>query len=316
MAVGQERVGPIAADAVQAYIDQGQVTDASFVWAEGMDDWSPLGEVPALSRLLPLGDEGQNLLAEEPSDEATSAVAPPSPFSNPSDVPTEDDPQGAADLFVSDHAEATFDEPGDSPVVSTAQLMGQRHENSVLFSLDSLDNDDAGTGGAANGGMMHPSATKNTEGSGLIDLAMLGGDNENLDKVFNVTGPASAPMGAPIKPMASLVTQPRSNKTGLFIGVAIFAALLCGIVVFAGLYYLQNMNAPAVATKQTEVASNTSTTPTAAKVETAEAKKPAGAKKPIDKASPVKKDEQNTVTTSATEPPKGVPVVKLSLIHI
>ena len=80
VAVGQERVGPIAADAVQAYIDQGQVTDASFVWAEGMDDWSPLGEVPALSRLLPLGDEGQNLLAEEPSDEATSAVAPPSPF--------------------------------------------------------------------------------------------------------------------------------------------------------------------------------------------------------------------------------------------
>ena len=118
----------------------------------------------------------------------------------------------------------------------------------MLFSLDSLDNDDAGTGGAANGGMMHPSATKNTEGSDLSTSQCW----EEIMKIWTgiqCNGSVGA-MGAPIKPMASLVTQPRSNKTGLFIGVAIFAALLCGIVVFAGLYYLQNMNAPAVATKR------------------------------------------------------------------
>ena len=53
MAVGKERVGPISASDVEAYIVQGEVTSTSFVWCDGMDDWTALEAVPALSRLLP-----------------------------------------------------------------------------------------------------------------------------------------------------------------------------------------------------------------------------------------------------------------------
>ena len=252
VAVGQERVGPISADDVQAYIDQGQVTESSFVWADGMDDWSPLGEVPALARLLP---ERPNAVAATPStaeqddNDQTRGDVSPSPFSDPVPEDRQANPASdESDLFVSDHAEATFDEPGNSPVVSTSQLMGQRHENSVLFSLDSLDNEPQ----PDPSNLMHPNSDGNTEGSGLIDLAMLGGETDNLDRIFNSGAPNAAPMGAPIKPMASLVTQPRSNRMGLIIGASIFAALLAAGATFAVLKFTQKDGETVVA-KPTQI---------------------------------------------------------------
>ena len=68
------------------------------------------------------------------------------------------------------NAKATFDEAANSPVVSTGQLMVNDMKTLCLFSLDSLDNDSQPATG-----MMTPSATGNTEASGLIDLAMLAG---------------------------------------------------------------------------------------------------------------------------------------------
>ncbi|MGB0648312.1 MAG: GYF domain-containing protein, partial [Bradymonadia bacterium] len=211
VAVGKERVGPISASDVEAYIAQGEVTGTSFVWCDGMDDWTALEAVPALSRLLP---QSHDAGLGAPTGE--------------NGVPADGGQTGGEDLFVSEQREATFDEPANSPVISTAQLTGQRHENSVLFSLDSLDNDSKPASG-----MMTPSATGNTEASGLIDLAMLAGDSQNLDNVFNQAGPSGAPMGAPIKPMASLVTQPKKSRIGLIIAaVAILVAGLTGAVVW------------------------------------------------------------------------------------
>ena len=240
VAVGQERVGPVTADDVQSYIDQGQVGGASFVWCDGMDDWAPLDAVPALARLLPSQ-------VDAPLSSSSPFSEPASPFAEPDAASvTEDAVLGqsdADDLFVSEKREATFDEPSNSPVMSTAQLTGQRHENSVLFSLDSLDNEQL-----PQSGMMSPSAMGNTEASGLIDLAMLAGDSDNLDNVFNHGAPNVAPMGAPIKPMASLVTQPRNNRIGLTIAVvAILVAGLTGGVVWFLLKPQQNATAPVAA---------------------------------------------------------------------
>jgi predicted Zn finger-like uncharacterized protein len=238
VAVGQDRVGPVTANDVQSYIDQGQVASASFVWCDGMDDWAPLESVPALARLLPVQAEVSS--STNPFSEAASPYSNELEVSQPeAESAVEND---ADDLFVSEKREATFDEPPNSPVMSTAQLTGQRHENSVLFSLDSLDNEQP-----AQSSMMSPSATGNTEASGLIDLAMLTGDGDNLDSIFNHGAPNAAPMGAPIKPMASLVTQPKSNRIGLIIAVvAILVAGLTGGVVWF-LLKPQQAQTPAVA---------------------------------------------------------------------
>jgi hypothetical protein len=113
----------------------------------------------------------------------------------------------------------------------------------VLFSLDSLDNEQL-----PQSGMMAPSATGNTEASGLIDLAMLAGDSDNLDNMFTQGAPNAAPMGAPIKPMASLVTQPRNNRMGLIIAVvAILVAGLTGGIVWLLLKPQPNQQVPVVA---------------------------------------------------------------------
>lgn len=296
VAVGQERVGPVTANDVQSYIDQGQVAAASFVWCDGMDDWAPLEAVPALARLLP--NEVESPVSANPFSEAAS------PYANEpvSSGPVDDD---AGDLFVSEKREATFDEPPNSPVMSTAQLTGQRHENSVLFSLDSLDNDQV-----AQSSMMAPSATANTEASGLIDLAMLTGDGDNLDSIFSQGAPSAAPMGAPIKPMASLVTQPRNNRIGLIIAVvAILVAGLTGGVVWFLLKPQQNQS-----TVVTSAPPVTPATPIAKIVPQAPPKqviaptKPALAAAPAD-AKPVDKvsaEEKGTAETAAKTSTKSV----------
>ena len=82
VAVGKERVGPISASDVEAYIVQGEVTSTSFVWCDGMDDWTALEAVPALSRLLPESNDevfsaqtgGNNLSADNYQSGTTTCL--------------------------------------------------------------------------------------------------------------------------------------------------------------------------------------------------------------------------------------------------
>ena len=55
----EEQSDEVAAAEVQALIDSGQVTGATRVWADGMDDWAPLSECASRWDLvLPALDEG------------------------------------------------------------------------------------------------------------------------------------------------------------------------------------------------------------------------------------------------------------------
>jgi uncharacterized RDD family membrane protein YckC len=42
---GQERVGPLTDEQIQELYQRGEITDASYVWAAGMPDWAPAGQV-------------------------------------------------------------------------------------------------------------------------------------------------------------------------------------------------------------------------------------------------------------------------------
>ena len=45
---GREQHGPIALDDIRRLVLDGTVTPDTYVWADGMPDWLPAREVPAL----------------------------------------------------------------------------------------------------------------------------------------------------------------------------------------------------------------------------------------------------------------------------
>ncbi len=125
---------------------------------------------------------------------------------------------------------------GGGGIMSQNDMVGQRNENSVLFSLSSLDQVSAvsspDSGGGGGGGMPAPGNDGPiTEGSGLIDIRALasahesmkgsgGGDDDGLDPFAHGTMsmPALMPMGSH-----------RSNKP-LIIGAAVGGILFLGLV--------------------------------------------------------------------------------------
>lgn len=196
LAIGGETVGPLSEQEVRDRYAAGEIDKETSVWQEGFEDWLPLGDVQTFSDL--------------PSRSPAVAAPAPDPFA----ASGEDDysrgsqahePEPArpavaatpvASSPVASSSPAKSGGGGESPRVSA--LTGARNENSVLFSLDSLSSavmggakPGGGGGGGGGGGSVSsfsspspssshtPSATGNSEGSGLIDIrsmgAMLGG---------------------------------------------------------------------------------------------------------------------------------------------
>ena len=134
---------------------------------------------------------------------------------------------------------------------------------------------------------MKPSAAGNTEVSGLIDLASLGGGTDNLDKIFGSGAPNAMPMGAPIKPNVSLVNQSGSSKI-LLIGGSIAAAVVVSIGTFFALQKFTNAGSPpqTAAPKQTASGAQSPTAPAAKPTPKVPAKKtPKSAETTVEKSS-------------------------------
>ncbi len=179
LAIHGETVGPLAEDDVRARYSSGEIDKDTAVWQEGFEDWIPLGDVPAFAD-LPDAHAGGGMTGGY--DDGYGQQDEDDPFANANQ---EDYAAGAAAAATAAVAAAA---PAHEPAPSSprvSSLTGQRNENSVLFSLDSLQalatnnnsaskpkpaagsNEQVGTKGLA-------TAAPGSEGSGLIDIRALG----------------------------------------------------------------------------------------------------------------------------------------------
>lgn len=240
--INREQVGPLSPAQVEGYFHSGDLDAESFIWAEGMADWSRLASIPQFSHLAPAP-----AVAAKPAAAAAPARAAAPAAATGGMFPSEDD-----DVIASNNvADATARAPSSmfpdeeepvGPRISTAsQLRNQRNENSVLFSLDTLAAE------ADHRKAKRAASTGSTEASGLIDITALTGldaaGGRGDDPFGSGMGMAPAPItaAAAIQP---LVAPPSSNKTLLIVAIVLVVLLLIGGAA-GGMYFLMKKDPPA-----------------------------------------------------------------------
>jgi predicted Zn finger-like uncharacterized protein len=195
--VDGEQVGPIAEADVRARIERGELKADTYTWREGFADWLKLSAVPEFADLVGGGGDSAPVTvdpfaaAAAPATNGAERARKPSGARNSlfggaaaaasSDVfaaPAASAPRGGGDLFAAAAATAPAAEsrwPASGAAASghdggrVENLTGQRHENSVLFSLANLQSlamTSPAKASAAPAGMAAPAP----EGSGLIDI--------------------------------------------------------------------------------------------------------------------------------------------------
>ena len=241
---------------VDAY-NTGSVTADTYVWADGMADWTPLGEVSEIVESLHAAASSAG-----GSESAPGGASPWGQGANPSVVEraavAATAPVAKTDLFggyasAGSEEDVTTSLPQDTPAPTAAQT-GARNESSVLFSLSALTasagssppaalvQPTAPTGIASLG--MHGSSRDAGEDSGLIDLAALtaqtGGqplgseDSGMFGAPLGIAAPLGAPIPSPALAGPAFDTGPleypkNNNKTAFIIGGAIvLAAVVVG----------------------------------------------------------------------------------------
>lgn len=280
------------ADIVTAY-NAREITSETYVWAEGFEDWKPLGEIDEIVEAL---HQASDTGAAEPAWDASPAAEPA--FSAAAEQPSParaatSTRAAATDLFggiekAGSEEELATSAPHAEPAAPAAPApTGARNESSVLFSLSAL------TSAAANKKPSVPAASSNREDSGLIDLKALTAGaakaaepaqaSAGLGMMANAASLGVSPLGVPAPLGASPAPalgdmsfqQPQKSKIGL--GLFIAAGLIVGLVAFALILKSggSDETAPAV-TAVVPVATPTPTpTPTAVPTPSSEAQPPA-----------------------------------------
>ncbi|MGE0327431.1 MAG: zinc-ribbon domain-containing protein [Polyangiaceae bacterium] len=252
-------------DQLVAAYNAGEVTADTYIWADGMDDWRPLGEVDSVVSALHAG-----AAAPAPAASAPLVSAPSSPFdTGASASPWANDgapkaaaSAGTADLFggfdsAGSEEDVTTSAPPDEargPAPAAAAATGARNESSVLFSLSALTSaaEQAPMGGGGGGGGLlgggGPAKSSVKEDSGLIDLKALTSQSSS-DKPADNPLMGSSPLGfgaplglgAPLGGMEPTVApsaapEPQAkSRSGIYIGggIALAALVIAGAIVFA-----------------------------------------------------------------------------------
>jgi hypothetical protein len=233
-------------DIVLAY-NSGQVTAETFVWSEGMADWTALGQVPSIVNAL-------NEAAAAPA-RAASAGAPRVTSSPKQTQPTaaRATAKGAGrDLFGKVSRAGSEEDVAAAQSNYDAQPMqttGARNESSVLFSLSAL------TATTKSKTAVVPTASASVssalDDSGLIDLkalasqattsdiaasSPLGGAPLGMAPLGGLGAPlGGSPFGGGPSPLtaADLAMPPPKSKAGLFIGGGIALAALIVVIAMA-----------------------------------------------------------------------------------
>ncbi len=251
---------------VDAY-NTGVVTQDTFIWCDGMDDWRPLAEVDVVVNALhasanqialgtpgafepqaPAAYEAQAAAgayepaAQAPAYQAPAAYEAPAAYAAPAPEPKRaavaKREARARDLFATNAGEELHTSAPVAPQAMApagdAGLTGQRNENSVLFSLAVLTKDSD-----ARPPTVPPTANK--EDSGLIDLKALAQKAESMrpmamgdGDVFHAPLGLMAPLGAPVGALSRSGSEgPAKSKLPLMIGggAGVLVLLVLGIVI-------------------------------------------------------------------------------------
>jgi len=242
-------------DIVDAY-NAGQVTAETFVWSEGMSDWTPLGQVPeivdalnvaATQQAQPAPLSAQSLSAQRQTTTTTSAR-------------TTTKGGAGRDLFdrvanAGSEEDVAATQGGGYDAAPAQITTGARNESSVLFSLSAL------TASTKSKPTSVPAAsasvTSALDDSGLIDLKALA-SQASAAEAASAASPMGSPLGSPLggapplglaplgglggplggplggspfgggSPLsaADLAMPPQKSKTGLFIGGGIALAAI------------------------------------------------------------------------------------------
>jgi predicted Zn finger-like uncharacterized protein len=244
-------------EVVSAY-NEGYVTPETYVWGDGMTDWTPLGQIAEIVDALNAASapvaQAPAVASRTPSPTATKAAATSSRATG----------RGGADLFGSlakaggeeDMAQQAAHAEPLSPQGSTT---GARNESSVLFSLSALTSSAKSAPNPSLSSGMSSSASSR-EDSGLIDLkaltAQASSDTSTSAGGTGVGGfGGAAPLaplgglgaplgglGAPLGGVAPMAMTPaladlsypqKKNRMGLYIGGGIAVGAIALALVFA-----------------------------------------------------------------------------------
>ncbi|MBQ9395422.1 MAG: DUF4339 domain-containing protein [Proteobacteria bacterium] len=244
-AVGEETVGPLSTRDLEFSFQNGQLTQDSLVWCEGFGDWMALSAVQELYYLF------SPVQGSSASDEATRVAGVGSAYSGFSSPNLGNGEETAAidisewndqqDIFSNnsngivgmDGREAVDDEPvfdmNASSAPSANDMAGARSENSVLFSLSSLQAVGASLSGG--GASSSPAAGSNMPaagGAGLVDVKALAAapvSRRRTNEVVDSFGGTAVPM-ATVLPLGN-----KKDNTPLYIGLGIGGGLVLIIIV-------------------------------------------------------------------------------------
>lgn len=279
LAINGETVGPIPESEVRQRYQAGEIDRDTAVWQEGFEDWVPLADVPTFSDL-------PERIADQPISGAVGGFGSgPEPIDSSFGAPSSK-PYAAAAGGLGSSAMGGASDLGSAPFglsgPASSRLTGQRNENSVLFSLDSLQSLATGRGSSAPVSSIPSNARTGTkglatvapssEGSGLIDIRALGamvaqdapraaasagasGFDEAALPSFSgagLGGLASAPLVPQHLPDPAAVAPPLGGRSNL--PLYIILVLLIFAVAGLAVLFLTRDNTPQIVERQVPVA--------------------------------------------------------------
>jgi predicted Zn finger-like uncharacterized protein len=262
LVVDGDQVGPISDADVRGRIERGEINAETYVWKEGFADWLKLSAIPDFAHLVQpaeggvfadgSGSGGVNGSAEAPAanggglfgaaaggDEAADVFGGLAPASRGG---------GGGDLFASPAVSAKPAASSSGWPASSASaaphdggrvenLTGQRHENSVLFSLSNLQSLATSAPAAK---PLATSTAPTTEGSGLIDIRAMAastlGSSSSLGSSFGGGGDDLPAFGSFSPAAPVLLALPTSSGPPKWIypviGVAVLLVGAIGVMAY------------------------------------------------------------------------------------
>jgi predicted Zn finger-like uncharacterized protein len=290
LAIDGETVGPLSEDEVRRRYDAGQIDKTTSTWQEGFEDWIELGQIEAFADLPDRpaaassgargGLAGGLGLASAAADDPFASSGSESAFaaSSGSNFDTAGGGFASEPAPTPSHSAPSSARGGGGAAAAAAEtprvesLTGQRNENSVLFSLDSLKAMASTAPRPASAGPVRqaPSTTApSSEGSGLIDIramsAMMGdapassghgggGAEDDMLPTFGgggLGGLSVEPLVVEPPPTAAPATQePTRSNAPMYILIGL---LTCGLIGLGVMFMMNQDKEPQVIEKVVQV---------------------------------------------------------------